>query len=290
MLIRTAYLSVEITRMAQDRLRVVFSRSDRPAQQVKEHLFDPAEAERVAKDLAAHMEDNPPGVKMADSLWLPSRDGAAPSVVVAACCRAGGLTNAGRELAGRFLRSGTRQVVAPFAAVSDRLAETFSCELYRRLSEGRGLAESVLEARRLLGTAGLAFIHYGTIPELSNRTETPRSKSWKKRFAVAASAAVIAAILAAYGLYWRFSGGAPQALEEHTANAAPVSSVQEKREPEKAAEPAGNRRGLPPENNSDRQPSAEGSAPGSDSSIPSPSRSSGRTGQPRVSEKLLDNF
>lgn len=244
--------------------------------------------------IAAHMDDSPPGVRVADGLWLPTPDSAAPGVVVAACCRAGGLNSAGRELAGRFLRAGTRQVVAPYAAVSDRLAEFFSRELYREIAAGGSLAKAVLAARAILGPAGLAFIHYGTMTE---QLPAPRAahaepgKSRKKPLLVVASLALLAAALLALS-FWigrSIPGGAVA-----KPSPAPVAAAPREREPA-ASEPPPPSAAAPTTapadvrpaeaNRSDKQPVKR-----TGEEAKRTSETEGKNGRLRVAEKLLENF
>lgn len=452
MLTRSPYFTVEITRFSETTLRVVFSRSDRPAQQMKEHAFDPAETERVAAELtasvadaaavenpgntdgssrrlaarlaemilptgiaaglaaglpvefilddycmafpvealpgvegplgmevpvvrrwlcdmfprehrerrgamemlivadpagshpaarregqsvlrfmrsanpdwrirylskqvtgaklddelpdtdifhiAAHMEDAPAGVRMADGLWLPTPDSAAPGIVVAACCRAGGLDSAGRELAGRFLRSGTRQVVAPFAAVSDRLAEFFSCELYRGIAAGNNLANAVFTARKALGAAGLVFVHYGTMPEQIPFQNTQPAMKKSGRKITIALALVAAALLAALAVLLGMPRGeAPVTVPlspSPVADPAPVGHTSPKTAPGRDAQSAPVRTQL---EQPVRQP-AQTAAASSEKKITGDGEASPQHGEDknpkggrtRVSEKLLENF
>lgn len=230
--------------------------------------------------LAGHMEADPPGVRMADGLWLPNPNGASPGIVVAACCRAGGLTGGGRELAGRFLRSGTRQVVAPTAAVADRLAENFSTVLYRELASGVGLAQAVLAARRALGTPGLTFVHYGT---LSERVELPmagrNAAERKRRLPLAAAIAVIAVLvgLAAWRLFAVDAAEGENALPTSTSVAATALTQED-----------GEKISVSETTLEEAVPSADES----ETKAASLRRTARRetTGRPRASDKMLENF
>lgn len=255
--------------------------------------------------IAAHMEDAPPGVRMADGLWLPTADSAAPGIVVAACCRAGGLDSAGRDLAGRFLRSGTRQVIAPFAAVSDRLAEFFSCELYREIAAGSNLAHAVFSARKALGTAGLVFVHYGTLPEqVAFQPAQPMVKKRSRDFII-----VIALLAAAAALALAFLLGSPRESASGaatTATAVPTAAAASAREvvtvqPQVKKATAATSNVVPQASSKAVVTHAKGdSASASDSEKKTSetdegvsaqdSGKNGKGGRTRVSEKLLENF
>jgi hypothetical protein len=219
--------------------------------------------------IAAHMDETPPGVRMADGAWLPT-DGVAPGVVVAACCHAGGLGGAGRELAGRFLRAGTRQVIAPSTAVSDRLGEFFSRELYRRIAAGDTLANAVLATRKTLGTSGLIFIHYGTMTEQLPPAAAPKVAG-KKPLRVGVALLALAALLTLAFWLGRAATEPKEAIPEpaRIADAPAVASA--------AVVP-------------DDAPAVVAVPDAPPAAPQETAETKGKTAVPRVSEKMLENF
>ena len=106
------------------------------------------------------------GVVMSDGLWLPWGLSLAPRLVFANCCRAG-LAAHGSDLslAGRFLKQGSRHVVAPFLPVSDRVATLFAKEFYRSLAKGMEVSQAVWRARKTTGPPGWIYWHFGPAEE-----------------------------------------------------------------------------------------------------------------------------
>ena len=161
--------------------------------------------------LAAHYKtggaESSPGIVMADGVWMPSQSTHTPGIVFANCCRAG-LTNdsAGElSLVGRFLRQGTRDVVAPYLPVSDETAKEFASVFYRSFFKTSNVALAVWEARRATGPAGWMYWHFGAMPTTQAGTH---ERAWRGWTAVA----VIAVFIAAGVLYCGYLGAKQNAL------------------------------------------------------------------------------
>ena len=238
--------------------------------------------------IAAHMERDPPGVRMADSLWLPRVGGSPPGIVVASCCRSGGLAGGGREMAGVFLRSGAGQVVAPATVVEDGLAATFSQRLYQAIARGGGLAEAVHQARASLGLAGLSFIHYGAVrtkPLLPQSPETKATGSGRRHLALLIVWVLMACIVAAW-VFARYGAHEEKGERPPSQSAAPATSVPTAVKTETAEQDAA------------RRDAAAASVPererNNDANAHETTRDAGKgaagKGGPRVSEKMLENF
>ncbi len=107
------------------------------------------------------------GVAMADGLWLPLGLSLAPRLVFANCCRAGLAAHGGDglSLAGRFLKQGSRHVVAPFLPASDRVATVFAKEFYQSLAKGVEVSQAVWRARKAIGPPGWIYWHFGPVKE-----------------------------------------------------------------------------------------------------------------------------
>lgn len=106
------------------------------------------------------------GIVLTDGLWMPSLSSHTPHVVFANCCRAGLPSGSNGELSlvGRFLRQGTRHIIAPFLPASDAMGNLFASAFYQSFFSGKPVAIAVWEARKAIGPAGWIYWHFGALP------------------------------------------------------------------------------------------------------------------------------
>lgn len=164
--------------------------------------------------LAAHYimgdSESASGVVLADGLWMPPASSHTPDLVFANCCRAG--LPAGNDgelsLVGRFLRQGTRNVIAPFLPASDTVGKLFASAFYQSFLSGKEVALAVWEARKAVGPAGWIYWHFGAVNEASANLRLKRS-SWLRNASLAVlGCAVIASLLWNAGTIAPDGGGA----------------------------------------------------------------------------------
>lgn len=231
--------------------------------------------------IAAHMESDPPGIRMADALWLPRLGSSPPGIVVASCCRSGGLAGGGRAMAGAFLRAGTAQVVAPATVVEDGVAAAFSLRLYQAVARGCGLAEAVHQARAATGLAGLSFIQYGAVGTRPLLDITPEAVTGAGRRHMTLAIVIMLAALVVVGWFlMRNSAPGEQSLPQSPPSSVSAAAAD-------ADVPATGK--TPVTEAAAPEHEAAGTVDASD-----PARDAGRRtsvrGGPRVSEKMLENF
>lgn len=97
-----------------------------------------------------------------DELWLPQQSTQqAPRFVFANCCRAGLISSPGNSLSlvGNLLKSGTKDIIAPYLPIHDHTAKLFALKFYELFLKGESISSAVFHARQIIGPASWSYWH-----------------------------------------------------------------------------------------------------------------------------------